>query len=81
MDCYTVAAEGRKLLGDGARPVVFLSSGLIDNAHKGHDVAVRALALPAQRGDRAFEYRIAVGADEAALRKLAERYARPVGNK
>lgn len=70
---YTVATAGRKLRGHTSRPVVFLSSGLIENARKGHHVAVRALVLAAQRGDRAFEYRIAgAGPDEAALRKLAE---------
>jgi glycosyltransferase involved in cell wall biosynthesis len=54
------------------RPVRFVSSGRISNAIKGHDIALRALALAARSTDVPFEYYIAgSGPDEAALRALA----------
>lgn len=53
-------------------PVVFLSSGIVKNSRKGHDVAVRAFAEVAKQCSVPFEYRIAgVGPDADALQALA----------
>jgi glycosyltransferase involved in cell wall biosynthesis len=58
--------------GAGSR-LRFVSSGRIKNALKGHDVAVRALALAGKQGGMPFEYCIAgIGPDEAALKALVE---------
>jgi FkbM family methyltransferase len=57
-----------------SRPIRFISSGQIKNNIKGHDVALRALALAAQRVEPSFEYCIAgTGPDEEQLKGLAEK--------
>ncbi|MCJ7785102.1 MAG: glycosyltransferase family 4 protein [Desulfobacterales bacterium] len=56
---------------DKILPVRFISSGRIKNSIKGHDVALRALAVASQRSERSFEYCIAgTGPDERELRDL-----------
>lgn len=53
-------------------PVVFLSSGRLENSCKGHDIALRALAVARDNGASSFEYRIAgTGPDADVLRDLA----------
>ncbi|MCP5451749.1 MAG: glycosyltransferase family 4 protein [Gammaproteobacteria bacterium] len=54
-------------------PLVFLSSGRIQNDLKGHDIAIQALAVVARRDLVSFEYRIAgAGPDTDALLALAK---------
>lgn len=56
-------------------PLVFLSSGRLDNAHKGYDLAIEALGLVKQRTGYNFVYRIAgTGKDEKQLRALVKQY-------
>jgi glycosyltransferase involved in cell wall biosynthesis len=58
-------------LGAGC-PVRFLSSGRLDNHLKGHDLAIRALALAASKTKQRFQYFIAGhGPDEFELKELA----------
>ena len=65
-------AEGE--IYNAARPFRFISVGRLDNAIKGHDVALRALALSAFRTGIAFEYHIAgTGPDEDQLKSLAHK--------
>jgi glycosyltransferase involved in cell wall biosynthesis len=55
------------------RPLRFLSSGRLLNSVKGHDVAIRALALVASQLDMPFEYYIAgTGPDKEHLMLLAK---------
>ena len=57
------------------KPLVFVSSGRLDNAHKGYDLAISALGLARQRTNAEFIYRIAgTGKDEQCLRALAEKH-------
>lgn len=54
-------------------PVVLVSSGRLDNSHKGYDLAIRALSVLKQRSGCEFTYRIAgTGKDEQQLRTLVE---------
>jgi len=70
---YVFSGQTRHRSGDTSRPIRFLSSGRIQNALKGHDIAIRALAEQARKGEKDFEYRIAgAGEDENALRGLLE---------
>jgi glycosyltransferase involved in cell wall biosynthesis len=56
-----------------ARPFRFISVGRLENSIKGHDIALRALALSAFRNKIPFEYYIAgTGPDEEQLKSLAE---------
>lgn len=72
LDRYEKVTARSAAGGTGKQPLVFLSVGLVENARKGHDVALRALALAAGRTDMAFEYRIAgTGPDAETLQALA----------
>jgi len=52
-------------------PILIISSGYIDNKIKGHDIAIRALALVVQKQNMAFNYLIAgSGPDENNLKEL-----------
>lgn len=66
--------RGKRDAGGDAeeRPIRFLSVGRIENALKGHDVALRAFALAAKKRDaRLWLYRIAgTGSDEASIQQL-----------
>ncbi len=54
------------------RPLIFMSTGLILNHRKGHDMVIRAIAELCDSDQPRFEYWIAgTGPDEAALRILA----------
>jgi len=55
------------------RVIRLMSSGRLENRLKGHDIAIRALALVAGRGEKKFEYFIVgSGPDEENLRTLAK---------
>lgn len=58
---------------DAGRTLRFVSSGRIRNSLKGHDIAVRALALVAKHSAFPIEYHIAgTGPDEEALTQLIQ---------
>lgn len=71
---YWVDLQAYRRVPHGSRSTAtirFLSSGRVHNAVKGHDIAVRALALAAQRSTRPFEYAIAgTGPDTQRLEDL-----------
>lgn len=68
-----VYATTRAARNEFRSPVVFLSSSRIQNDLKGHDVAIRALAVAARQNAGTFEYRIAgAGPDADTLLALAE---------
>ncbi|WP_442507025.1 glycosyltransferase [Novipirellula sp. SH528] len=72
LDLYDASICGNVSSEADRKPVVFLSSGIIKNSRKGHDVAIRALAQAATLSNQSFEYRIAgAGPDEQQLRSLA----------
>ena len=55
------------------RPLRFVSSGRLQNNVKGHDIAIRALALTFGQAEAPFEYCIAgTGPDEEDLKTLAK---------
>lgn len=58
---------------DEGRAMRFVSSGRIRNSLKGHDIAIRALALAAKNSEIPFEYYIAgAGPDEQSLTQLIQ---------
>lgn len=70
---YVLSDNTRHQSDDTSRPIRFISSGRIQNALKGHDIAIRALVGQERKGKRGFEYRIAgTGEDENALQALAK---------
>ncbi|TWI34803.1 glycosyltransferase [Mesorhizobium tianshanense] len=70
---YLASVEERASRRREGRPIVFLSSGLVQNSRKGHDVALRSFAVARGYCGQPFEYRIAgSGPDEGAVRSLAE---------
>jgi len=70
---YVSSDNTRRQSRDTSRPIRFLSSGRIQNAMKGHDIAIRALGEQERKWNNDFEYRIAgSGEDEYALRGLLE---------
>jgi glycosyltransferase involved in cell wall biosynthesis len=66
----------RAIRASSRSPLVFLSSGRIQNELKGHDIAIRALALLARQDAVGFEYRVAgAGPDADALLRLANAFS------
>lgn len=67
-------AFAREIEPPSYNAVTFISSGRIKNSLKGHDLALRALALAVKRSERPFQYFIAGnGPDEQELKNLASR--------
>jgi len=72
LDLNSFTREKDPFSGDVLQPIRFISVGRIKNCIKGHDIALRALALAVQRVERRFTFFIAgTGPDEEKLKALA----------
>ena len=70
---YGTNIDRRKDPSGADQPVVFISTGLIQNKRKGHDVVIRALGELKRKGVNGHEFWIAgTGPDENTLKSLAE---------
>lgn len=70
---YGARLDQRKESPSDEQPMVFISTGLIQNKRKGHDVVIRALAELRKKDLSNYEYWIAgTGPDEKALKLLAD---------
>ena len=72
IDNYISVANVRSYPSLPTHPLVFISSGILLNERKGHDIVFRALAIVAARSKVPVEYWIAgKGPDELILKELA----------